>query len=95
MKIGKINLDDDHARCRIYGHAWDAVGDIIFNAEGYWETLGCLRCGLRRRALVERRTGYIKNRTYTYPKGYHIKGGLDRAQRGKVRLKVMETGGFG
>lgn len=95
MKIGLIEINDDHARCRVYGHAWDAVGDIVFNSHGYWETLSCLRCGVIRRAHIERGTGFIRSRTYTYPKGYQVKGRVDRKQLGKIRLHVLETGGFG
>ncbi|ANA85850.1 hypothetical protein PBI_WOES_79 [Gordonia phage Woes] len=88
------DVNPAHLRCRIYGHDWDAVGDIVFTTEGYWETLLCDRCGVRRTALIERGTGYVKRRRYNYPKGYQIKGGVTRQELGKIRLQVMKDGGF-
>jgi len=93
-QVKKPELQADHAHCRIYSHDWDAVDDIVFTREGYWETLLCVRCGTQRRALIERGTGYVKSRGYKYPKGYQIKGGITRQQLGQVRLTLAKQGGF-
>jgi len=58
--------------CRLLGHAWHSVPSDWTPQFGEPMTLRCERCDMERRDSVQRGTGEVLSRRYTYPDGYQF-----------------------
>lgn len=77
------DIDPVSLPCRDMRHAWMPKGDNVLHEtirgiKTFSRTLECFRCGTTRTDTYEvSRRDVTKVRTgYTYPKGYHVTGGL-------------------
>ncbi|UTN91240.1 hypothetical protein SEA_POKYPUPPY_81 [Gordonia phage PokyPuppy] len=91
MKIGNTSINDRYVWCRVYGHNWDTVGINLDDRHFIIEELGCMNCETTRTSRVARGTGHVRSRSYSYPDNYHVEGGIDKDQKGKMRLKILGT----
>ena len=66
--------------CRLLGHAWHHVPSDWTPQFGEPMTVRCERCDMERRDSVQRGTGEVLSRRYTYPIGYQFVG-LDAEAR--------------
>lgn len=83
------NVPFAFSECRVSGHDWNTT-QVAFLPAFIFEGLECERCKTEVRIHVERGTGFIKSRSYSYPKGYQQKGGISREQLGQLRIAVLE-----
>lgn len=58
--------------CRLLGHAWHHVPSDWTPQFGEPMTVRCERCDMERRDTVQRGTGEVLARRYTYPIGYQF-----------------------
>lgn len=58
--------------CRLLGHSWHPVPSDWTPLFGEPMTVRCERCDMERRDSVERGTGFVLARRYTYPTGYQF-----------------------
>lgn len=56
--------------CRLLGHAWHVVPSDWTPNFGEAMTTRCERCDIERRDEINRNTGEVEARRYTYPDGY-------------------------
>lgn len=60
--------------CRLLGHFWHVVPSDWTPAFGEPFTVRCERCDIERRDSLNRNTGEVQSRRYTYPVGYQFVG---------------------
>lgn len=82
-------IADDHQRCRAYGHRWESI-DVTFTPTIWIEKLMCIDCDTVRRDYIRKSTFETKNRTYIYPHGYQIKGGVSVEETRQARRQTIE-----
>ena len=56
--------------CRLLGHLWHIVPSDWTPRYGDPMTTRCERCDIERRDEINRNTGDVESRRYTYPDGY-------------------------
>jgi hypothetical protein len=69
-------------------HSWDYVGDLVADRDPntgikeYHRIIQCVRCQTQRVDVfrVEHNLVRPHRRTYKYPKGYRVPGGLSKAE---------------
>jgi len=79
--------------CRLLGHMWHIVPSDWVPQYGEPMTARCERCDIERRDSVQRNTGEVIGRRYTYPKGYQFSkdgDGPDLPTRTDFRLAWLE-----
>lgn len=66
-----------YGTCRLLGHSWHVVPSDWTPLYGEPMTTRCERCDIERRDSVDRRTGDVLSRRYTYPDGYLFERDFD------------------
>jgi hypothetical protein len=81
-----------YGMCRLLGHAWHHVPSDWKPEFGEPMTVRCERCDMERRDSVERGTGYVLSRRYTYPLGYQFtdREADDRPSRATFRASWLD-----
>lgn len=80
--------------CREVGHAWDPERDsgVTTNKAGrvieFQRLCSCLRCGAKRKQVIEVPSFRVKTTTITYPDGYLLSG--SRIHKSDVRREVLD-----
>lgn len=77
-----------HTWCRAFGHAWDP-SDVVEQGGTFDVTIKCGRCTTSRSFRLTRRGERDGGNRYRYPKGYLVKGGVDKDT---VRLTALGLG---
>lgn len=81
-----------YTTCRLLGHAWEIVPSDWTPTYGVPMTCRCERCSIERRDSVNRNTGAVESRHYTYPLGYSIprEDGYEALARNDFRVAWLE-----
>lgn len=81
-----------YGACRLLGHSWHEVPSDWTPAFGVPMTVRCERCDIERRDSLNRNTGEVLARRYTYPQGYnfHRDNGTELPRRDDFRLAWLE-----
>ncbi len=69
-----------YGSCRLLGHSWHVVPSDWTPMFGEAMTTRCERCDIERRDSVNRNTGEVQARRYTYPEGYLFQRDNDEQQ---------------
>lgn len=59
-----------YGTCRLLGHQWHVVPSDWTPRYGEAMTTRCERCDIERRDEINRNTGEVESRRYSYPDGY-------------------------
>lgn len=79
-------FDTGFLDCRDMGHAWERASDVTKERSGgvvsFSRVLKCQRCETVRqdKYVVGDVVVSAKGKTYKYPKGYQVKGGMSRGE---------------
>lgn len=68
--MSRVHSGYKYGDCRLLGHAWLVVPSDWEPRYGAAMTTRCERCDIERRDEVNRNTGEVEARKYTYPEGY-------------------------
>ena len=81
-----------YGACRLLGHMWHVVPSDWTPSFGVPMTVRCERCDIERRDAVDRHSGIVQARRYTYPKGYNFRHeeGLELPNRADFRVAWLE-----
>src|SRR5262245_43012611 len=81
-----------YGECRLLGHQWHIVPSDWTPTFGVPFTARCERCDIERRDTVNRNSGHVESRRYTYPQGYnfHKEEGIELPVRDDFRLAWLE-----
>lgn len=86
-------MDEQFKVCRVYGHRWDSI-EILFDRAQITEVLICEYCKSTRSDTINRISGLVKRRSYSYAAGYLRKDlpPLVAEDRGEMRLELILSG---
>ena len=81
-----------YGACRLLGHMWHVVPSDWTPTFGVPMTVRCERCDIERRDTVNRSSGEVQSRRYTYPVGYNFRheDGLELPRRQDFRVAWLE-----
>lgn len=89
----KFNADAyPYPECRGGVHIWRFYdGTIEDKSKLAYQVDKCETCPTKRYTVLSMRPAtageLFKPRTYSYPDDYHVEGGLDKSDKGKLRLR--------
>ena len=94
-----VNPDDyPYAQCRDQRHHWAPYDAVIDRKQGVaYRVQKCALCPTKKHSVLSlRKMNYgevVGHPTYSYPKDYQVKGGMTKADLGRIRIHnvLLET----
>lgn len=81
-------VNPNHLNCRVRGHVWKNL-DAWKEGGVFKQTLVCRGCDSYATETITA-YGELKSRTYTYPDGYMIEGGVTAEDRKVFRVELFK-----
>lgn len=89
-KYGKVNPESyPYTECREQHHWQPLDGAIDKAAKMAYRTQKCANCPTRKNSIISMRAqdyGQLIRSSYAYPNDYRVPGGIDIADRGRIRM---------